>query len=105
MYKNMDATFMITAALMTYDIQKKYCHAVGQVMATQGKLRFTCHDLRAYFKGDKMLALKRIEARSNVRMTCKTAGNNITLTGSNAHFENRQVVFTGGPHVVIALHG
>ncbi|MEK7654889.1 MAG: hypothetical protein AAB323_01355 [Pseudomonadota bacterium] len=104
MYKNMGATFVITAAFMTYDIQKKYCHAVGKVTATQNKLRFTCQDLRAYFTGDTMLTLKRIDARQHVQMHYKTPKNQITITGPSAHFENRQVVFTGGPHVVIASH-
>jgi hypothetical protein len=97
----MGATFVITASLMTYDIQKKYCRAIRKVTATQGQLHFTCQDLRAYFAGDKMLTLKRIDARSNVRMTYKTAKNDIVITGPSAHFEKRQVVFTGGPHVII----
>lgn len=94
-------SFVITAALMTYDIQKKYCHAVGNVTASQNKLRFSCQDLRAYFVGDKMLTLKRIEARKKVRMDFVTTKNNITITGPRAHFENREIVFTGGPHVKI----
>ena len=97
----MGSSFVITAALMTYDIQKKYCHAVGKVTATKNKLQFTCQDLRAYFTGDTKLSLKHIEASQDVRMHYKTAKHKITIIGPKAHFKNRQVVFTGGPHVVV----
>jgi hypothetical protein len=100
----MGSTFVITAALMTYDIKQKHCHAVGNVTATLEKLHFTCHDLHTYFVGNKMLKLKRIKARKQVRMNYKTTKNNITITGPSAHFENRQVIFTGNPHVVITAH-
>jgi hypothetical protein len=101
MHINMGSTFVLTAALMTYDIQKKYCHAVGRVIATQDQLQFTCQDLNAYFEGDQMLKLKRIETNKDVCMKYKTGKYNITITGPNAHFENRRVVFTVNPHVVI----
>lgn len=98
-------SFVITAALMTYDIKQKYCHAVGNVTASQDKLRFSCQDLRAYFAGDKTLTLKGIDARTKIQMDYATTKNKITITGSRAHFENRRVVFTHNPHVVITSNG
>lgn len=101
----MDVSFVITAALMTYDIKHKYCHAVGNVIATQGQLRFSCQQMRAYFVEKKILKLKRIDAQKKVQMNYTTTKNYITITGPSAYFENKWVVFTDNPHVVITSNG
>ena len=101
MYVNMSASLVITAAFMTYDIKKKYCHAIGRVTATQDQLSFTCQQMRAYFVGDKQLKLKCIRADKGVSMRYVTSKNKIVITGLRSHFENQKVVFTGNPRVVI----